>query len=81
MQGKETHEQQLRIINKEVNTKNGAEDFDPSADLHRAEAKRNPQEGAEALRSDTVDVTDSDDRSIIRGTNQESEHNKKSGQP
>jgi hypothetical protein len=81
MQGKQTHEQQLRIINKEINTKNGSEDFDPSADLHRAEAKRNPQEATDILRSDGIDVTDPDDRSMIRGANQESEHNKKTGQP
>jgi hypothetical protein len=81
MQGKQTHEQQLRIINKEVNTKNGADDFDPSTDLHRAEAKRDPQQGGENLRSDVVDVADPDDRSMIRGLNQASEHNKRSGIP
>jgi hypothetical protein len=79
MVGNKTHEQQLRIFEKQVNTKNGDADFDAEADLKRSKEGNLVQQD-ESLRGDAVDVTDPDDRNIIRGENQSSRHHKGSAQ-
>lgn len=73
--GDKTHAQQMDIINRRVDTKNGGKEFDAEADLHRSSQERQTlQESAEL--TDRADLTDADDRNMIRGTNQESAHNK-----
>jgi hypothetical protein len=79
MTGKKTHDQQLRIIEKRVNTKNADDDFDAEADLKRSQAEREAHAGGAGLRDEGVELSDADDREMIRGTNQESEHHKRRG--
>jgi hypothetical protein len=68
MQSKKTHEQFRRVIQKQVNTKNGPEDLGPGESL--SEAQRNLPQAP-----DLFDIR-TGDRSIKRGAHQESEHNK-----
>lgn len=78
MAGKNTHEQQLRIIEKRVDTSNAGDDFDATEELRRSKEERQArQDGASLPRQ--RDLTDKDDRSMIRGENQESAHHKRSG--
>ncbi|MDK4733078.1 hypothetical protein [Rhizobium sp. CNPSo 3490] len=78
MTGKKTHEQQLRVIEKREKTANAGEDFDAKADLQRnAQAKEAYRKGD--LKADPD--PHNDDRVIMRGRNQESEHKKGSGRP
>ncbi|MBX5133853.1 hypothetical protein HJB79_14270 [Rhizobium lentis] len=78
MTGKKTHEQQLRVIEKREKTANAGEDFDAKADLQRnAQAKEAYRKGD--LKADPDPRND--DRGIMRGRNQESEHKKGSGRP
>ncbi|MBE7185864.1 MAG: hypothetical protein INR68_15815 [Methylobacterium mesophilicum] len=78
MAGNKTHDQQKAIIEKRVNTANAGVDFDAEADL-----KLSPEERAARDRGRDLDMprgtgtADPDDRSILRGTHQENEHNKK----
>jgi hypothetical protein len=76
MAGKQTHEQQLRIIEERENTKNADKDFDAEADLRKSKAEREAFRKGATLRPDPPDVADRDDRNIIRGENQESSHHK-----
>ena len=76
MAGNKTHEQQLRIIEAQVNTKNADADFDAEADLKRRKHESAAPQQQGDLRGDAVDLTDPDDRSIIRGENQASRHHK-----
>lgn len=74
--GAKTHEQQIAIIEKRVDTSNGGKAFDAEADL-----KMLPEEHAAVLRGQTLDashapLSDADDREMIRGENQESVHHK-----
>ena len=77
MAGNKTHKQQLRIIQKQVNTKNADEGFDPQPDLKRAERGDEPipQQTAKSA----SDPQAPDDRGMLRGMNQESEHHKRRG--
>ncbi len=75
--GDKTHALQQDIIAGRVNTKNGGAEFDAEADL-----KMPPEEHAAVLRGENLDadrrsLVDVDDREMLRGENQESEHNKK----
>lgn len=74
MTGDKTHQQQIDIIEKRVDTSNAGDDFDARADLKRSEALRERERDSEGLRPDP-DIQD-DDRSIKRGLSQESEHDK-----
>ncbi|UVC07430.1 hypothetical protein IHQ71_19765 [Rhizobium sp. TH2] len=77
MQSKKAHEQQMRIIEKRVNTANAGPDFDIEPDLKRSDgAKRAFQQG-ENLKPGPDGLAD--DRGVIRGANQESAHHKGSG--
>ena len=76
MAGRKTHEQQLRIIEGRENTKNADKDFDAEADLKRPEQAREALRKGQSLRSDPQDLVDPDDRNILRGEKQESEHRK-----
>jgi hypothetical protein len=75
--GKKTHEQQLRIIEKRENTKNAGEEFHAEEELKRSEQEREAHRGGAKLRDEGVELTDKDDRQMIRGENQESKHRKR----
>jgi hypothetical protein len=77
MAGPKTHQQQLRIIEKRENTKNADADFDAEADLKKSTQEREAERGGAKLRGEDVELSDADDREMIRGVNQESEHHKR----
>ena len=77
MAGPKTHQQQLRIIERRVNTENADEDFNAEADLKKSRQEREAKRGGAKLRSGDVELSDADDREMIRGVNQESEHHKR----
>lgn len=77
MAGSKTHEQQLRIIEKRVDTSNAGDEFDAEADLKRSDQEREARREGATLRDNGVELTDRDDRQMIRGENQESEHHKR----
>ena len=62
MAGKKTHEQQLRIIEERVNTKNAGKDFDAEEELKRSKQERDAHRGGARLRDEGVELTDADDR-------------------
>lgn len=77
MAGPKTHEQQLRIIEKREKTANAGDDFDAEEELKRTKQERDARRDGDKLRDEGVDLTDKDDRQIIRGLNQESSHHKR----
>jgi hypothetical protein len=77
MAGPKTHEQQLRIIEKRENTSNAGDNFNAEEELKRSKLEREVHRGEEKLRDEDVELTDKDDRQMIRGENQESEHHKR----
>ena len=77
MTGKKAHDQHLRIIEERVNTRNADKDFDAEAELKRSRQEREARRQGANLRDEGVELTDPDDRQMIRGTNQESEHHKR----
>ncbi len=79
MQGTKTHQQQRDIIQKQVNTANAGKDFDAEADLQRSDEAREAYRRGDNLNMRAADVSMTDDPSIVRGRNQESEHHKGSG--
>ena len=76
MAGKKTHDQQLRIIEKRVDISNAGEDFPAEEDLKRSEKERQAQRRDMDVKTPQRDLTDPDDRNVLRGANQESRHNK-----
>jgi len=76
MAGPKTHEQQRRIIEKRENTSNAGDDFKVDEELKRSKQARDAHVGGEDLHDKRVELTDKDDRQIIRGENQESAHHK-----
>lgn len=77
MAGNKTHEQQRRIIEERVDTANAGDDFDVEKDLKRPPAVREALRKGAGLKHHDGSVTDPDDRNIVRGENQESEHKKR----
>jgi hypothetical protein len=77
MQSNKTHEQQTRIIEKRVDTTNAGPDFDIEADLKRSDAAKKAFRKGENLEAGPESLTEN--RSMIRGENQESAHHKGSG--
>ena len=77
MQAKKTHEQQLKIIEKQEATGNAGSDFDVKGDLARSDAAKKALAEGTALRTGMKDLTS--DRGMIRGQNQESQHHKRAG--
>ncbi len=77
MAGPKTHQQQLRIIEKRENTENADADFDAEAELKKSRQEREAERGGAKLRSQDVELSDADDREMIRGVNQESRHHKR----
>lgn len=76
MAGPKTHEQQLRIIEKRENTSNAGNDFKAEEELKRSKQEREARRGGDKLRDEGRELTDKDDRQMIRGENQESSHHK-----
>ncbi|MDG4882759.1 hypothetical protein [Mesorhizobium sp. WSM4884] len=76
MTGRTTHDQQKRILENRENTKNAPKEFDAKAELKRSAAEREARRKGANLRDDTPDLVDPDDRNILGGKNQESQHNK-----
>lgn len=77
MSGNKTHEQQLRIFEKREKTDNAGDDFDPTLDLKKSEAERAREQQSRSLKAG-AEIQD-EDRAMIRGTSQESQHHKGSG--
>ncbi|MEZ2128090.1 MULTISPECIES: hypothetical protein [unclassified Sinorhizobium] len=75
MTGKKTHEQQMRVIEKRENTANADADFDPRTDLKKSSTERARERQGQDLHAH--DPVQGEDRSILKGANQESEHHKK----
>lgn len=76
MAGKKTHEQQLRVIERRENTRNADENFDAEAELKMSKEQREARRKGQGLRSGVVDLSDPDDRNMVRGEHQESRHHK-----
>ena len=79
MQSQKTHDQQMRIIEKRVNTANAGPDFDIEADLKRSDGANKAFQKGQNLEPGPDSITE--DRGMIRGENQESRHHKDSGKP
>ncbi|OWW00091.1 hypothetical protein ATY81_25150 [Rhizobium sp. R72] len=77
MAGKKTHEQQLRVIEKRVDTANAGKKFDTELDLKKSNAEREREKKSQGLRSH-AEVQDKE-RNMLRGVNQESRHSKHRG--
>lgn len=77
MTGKKTHEQQLRIIERRENSRNADENFNAEADLKMPREEREARRKGGSLRVPEADLVDRDDRNMIRGEHQESQHHKK----
>jgi hypothetical protein len=78
MAGHKTHEQQLRVIEKREDTSNAGDDFNAEEDLKRSKQEREARHDGTHLRDEGVELTDKDNRQMIRGENQESGHHKRS---
>lgn len=76
MQGNKTHQQQRNIIEKQVNTANAGPDFDADGDLKRNAAARDAFRKGDDLDMRAAEHSMNDDPSIIRGSDQESRHNR-----
>jgi hypothetical protein len=76
MAGNKTHHQQINIIEKRVNTANAGDEFDAEADLAKPEQERRARAAAGKLKDDPKNLVDPDDRNMLRGKNQESQHRK-----
>lgn len=79
MVGKKTHEQQQRVLQRREDTSNAGKDFDAEAELKRSDALRRAQRKGQNLDTEHADAREEDDRSILRGQNQESRHHKGAG--
>lgn len=75
MQSKKTHDQQVKIIEKREKTANAGADFDAAADLKKSPAARNASARGGNLKQGAA-VQD-EDRSLVRGRSQESQHKKR----
>jgi hypothetical protein len=72
MVGQKTHEQQQRIIKKQENTKGGGDDFPAEEDLKSSKSLRDAKADSDRLTTPAANLTDPDDRNMVRGLNQES---------
>ncbi|TGQ12475.1 MULTISPECIES: hypothetical protein [unclassified Mesorhizobium] len=79
MAGKTTHDQQRRIIEERVNTKNAGKDFNAEEELKRPRQERAARAKGSDLKPGERDLIDPDDRQMLRGENQESPHRKRRG--
>lgn len=72
MVGQKTHEQQQRIINKQEKTKGGGRGFPAKEDLGTSKDLRDAKAKGESLKKPENELSDPDNRSMVRGRNQES---------
>lgn len=79
MVGKKTHEQQQRVLQRREDTSNASKDFDAEAELKRSDALRKAQRKGQDLDTKHADAREENDRSVVRGQNQESRHRKGAG--
>ncbi|TJV70155.1 MAG: hypothetical protein E5X76_21135 [Mesorhizobium sp.] len=79
MAGKTTHDQQQRMMEERVNTKNAGKDFNAREELKRPGQERAARAKGSALKPSERDLIDPDDRQMLRGENQESAHRKRRG--
>jgi hypothetical protein len=77
MQSKRTHAQHLRLVEKREETDNAGPDFDIKGDLARNDSAKHALTEGTALRGGLKDLVT--DRGVLRGSNQESRHHKRSG--
>ncbi|MBW9063067.1 hypothetical protein JNB71_07025 [Rhizobium herbae] len=75
MQSKKTHDQQVKTIESREKTANAGADFDAVADLKKSPAVRSASARGRNLKQGAA-VQD-EERSIVRGRNQESHHKKR----
>ena len=80
MTGDKTHQQQRQIIEGRVDTSNADKDFDPRPYLNASKEVRDRIVETDLPRNPTPLASD-DGTPMLRGENQESQHNKRSGQP
>ena len=80
MSGDKTHQQQRQIIEGRVDTSNADKDFDPRPYLNASKEVRDSITETDLPRNPTPLASD-DGNPMLRGENQESQHNKRSGQP
>ncbi len=71
MAGQKTHDQQQRIIKGEVSTKGGGPDFPAEEDLKSSKALRDAKAKGDKLAEPLKDLSDADDRNMVRGRNHE----------
>ena len=80
MTGNKTHQQQIDIIEKRVDTSNADKDFDPRPYLDASKEARDRITETD-LPDDPTPLASDDGNPTLRGVNQESQHNKKDGKP
>jgi len=76
MTGKNTHAQQIKIVEGRENTKNAGKDFDAEADLRRSPQEREAFRKGAHLKAPERDLVDPDDRNMLAGVHQQSGHHK-----
>jgi hypothetical protein len=72
MVGQKTRDQQQRVIKGQENTKGGGNDFPAEDDLSASKELRDAKLKGNTINTPVSDLSDPDDRSIVRGRNQES---------
>ena len=72
MVGKKTHDQQQRVIKGQEKTKGGGADFPAQEDLKSSKGLRDAKAKGDKLAEPMKDLSDADDRNMVRGRNQES---------
>lgn len=80
MSGDKTHQQQRQIIEGRVDTSNADKDFDPRPYLNASKEVRDRITETDLPRNPTP-LASQDGNPAVRGENQESQHNKRGGQP
>ncbi|MDX3925707.1 MAG: hypothetical protein QHC90_07845 [Shinella sp.] len=79
MVGRKTHEQQLRVLERREKTSGADKDFDAKEELQRSEVARDAYRKGQNLQPPADDEERAEDRSMLRGKNQESAHRKGAG--
>ena len=74
MVGRKTHEQQLRVIEKREVTSNAGDEFEAKKELGRSKQERQAHRDGATLRDEGVELADEDDREMIKGESQQSQH-------
>ena len=80
MAGNKTHQQQIQIIEKRVDTSNADKDFDPRPFLDASKEVRDRITETD-LPEDPTPLASDDGDPALHGENQESRHHKNDGKP